>query len=204
MENSHYIGKIIVIGKGSGDVYEKADVSISKGNILLLFWKTIGGFSKVGNCFYTNSLFVVHPLNDRTVKLVVTMKDKNEMSEKEICDNFITPAIESRGWNLHSQIHREVTFTKGQILVRGSKYTRGECKRADYLLYHKPNLPIAIVEAKDYNHSVGAGMQQSLVYGTMLDIPFVYSSNGHAFLEHDFTKTFRAQVTQGSSTPQGR
>ena len=116
------------------------------------------------------------------------MTDKQSLSETQICDNFISPAIESRGWNPHNQIHREVTFTKGQILVRGSKYNRGECKRADYLLHYKPNLPIAIVEAKDNNHSVGAGMQQALVYGEMLDIPFVYSSNGDAFLEHDFTK----------------
>ena len=117
------------------------------------------------------------------------MKPKEEMTENEICDNYITPAIQAGGWNPSRQIMREVTFTKGQILVRGNKYIRGECKRADYLLYHRPNLPVAIVEAKDYNHSVGAGMQQALVYGKMLDIPFVYSSNGHAFLEHDFTKT---------------
>ena len=117
------------------------------------------------------------------------MIEKQSLNETQVCDNFISPALESRGWNPRNQIHREVTFTKGQILVRGNKYTRGECKRADYLLYYKPNLPIAIVEAKDNNHSVGAGMQQALVYGEMLDIPFVYSSNGDAFVEHDSTKT---------------
>ena len=95
------------------------------------------------------------------------------------------------GWNLERQIREEVTFTDGRIIVRKKLVTRGEKKRADYILYYKPNLPLAIIEAKDNKHPVGAGMQQALNYAEILDIPFVYSSNGDAFLEHDRT------VTQG-------
>jgi len=86
---------------------------------------------------------------------------------------------------LHSQIREEVTFTAGRIIVRGKLVGRGKKKRADYILYYKPNIPIALIEAKDSTHSVGAGMQQALDYADTLDIPFVYSSNGEGFLEHD-------------------
>src|SRR5277367_5952703 len=87
------------------------------------------------------------------------------------------------------QIREEVNFTKGRIIVRGKLVTRGKAKRADYILYYKPNIPIAIIEAKDNNHAVGDGMQQALEYAELLDVPFVYSSNGDAFLEHDRTGT---------------
>lgn len=85
------------------------------------------------------------------------------------------------------QIREEVAFTKGRIIVRGRLVTRGKAKRADYILYYKPNIPIAIVEAKDNNHSVGDGMQQALDYATTLNIPFVFSSNGDGFIFHDRT-----------------
>jgi len=109
------------------------------------------------------------------------------LSERDICSKFITPAITAAGWDLHSQIREEVTFTKGRIIVRGKLHARGETKRADYILYFKPNIPIAIIEAKDGSHGLGAGMQQGLDYAETLDIPFVYSSNGSGFLEHDRT-----------------
>ena len=115
------------------------------------------------------------------------MLDKKSLSERDICTKFITPAITSRGWNLSTQIREEVTFTNGQVLVRGQSHTRGEKKRADYILFHKPNIPIAIIEAKDNNHNLTDGMQQAIEYGNMLDVPFVYSTNGDAFIEHDFT-----------------
>jgi type I restriction enzyme R subunit len=73
------------------------------------------------------------------------------------------------------------------VNVRGKLTSRGEARRADYILYYKENIPIAIVEAKENSYPVGGGMQQALNYGAMLDIPFVYSSNGDAFLEHDST-----------------
>ena len=113
--------------------------------------------------------------------------DKKSLSERDICTKFITPALERAGWNIQTQVREEVTFTAGRIIVRGKTVTRGKPKRADYVLYYKPNIPIAVIEAKDNNHSVGDGMQQAIDYGRALDVPFVYSSNGDAFLEHDRT-----------------
>ena len=109
------------------------------------------------------------------------------LSERDICSKFILPAITAAGWDLHSQIREEVTFTQGRIIVRGKLHARGETKRADIVLYYKPNISLALIEAKDAEHSLGAGMPQGLDYGERLDIPFVYSSNGSGFLEHDRT-----------------
>ncbi|RNC71840.1 MAG: DEAD/DEAH box helicase [Desulfuromonadales bacterium] len=112
--------------------------------------------------------------------------NKKSMSEQDIRSKFITPAVQSSGWDLHTQI-REEFFTKGRIIVKGKLHTRGKAKRADYILYHKPNLPIAVIEAKDNNHTVGDGMQQALDYAEILDLPFAFSSNGDGFLFHDRT-----------------
>jgi type I restriction enzyme, R subunit len=117
-----------------------------------------------------------------------------KLSERDICTKFITPAIQQAGWDIHTQVREEVSFTKGRIIVRGKLHSRGEQKRADYILYYKSNIPIAIIEAKDNAHSVGAGMQQALNYAETLEIPFVFSSNGDAFLMHD--RTGQATVTE--------
>lgn len=114
--------------------------------------------------------------------------DKKQMSERDICTKFITPAIQNAGWDLHTQVREEVPFTDGRIIVRGKIVTRGKSKRADYILYYKNNIPIAVIEAKDNKHNLGDGMQQALGYAQILDIPFVFSSNGDAFLFHDKTK----------------
>jgi type I restriction enzyme R subunit len=89
-------------------------------------------------------------------------------------------------------VREEVFFTNGRIIWKGKTVKRGERKRADYILYYKPNIPIAVIEAKDNNHAVADGMQQALAYAdkTALDLPFVFSSNGDAFLFHDRTGTF--------------
>ena len=113
--------------------------------------------------------------------------NKKQLSEADICAKFITPAIVAAGWDEHTQLRREVHFTKGQIHVRGKMAVRGKSKFADYILYYKPNIPIAIVEAKDNNHAVGDGMQQALEYAEILNIPFVFSSNGDGFVFHDRT-----------------
>ncbi|MBA4381173.1 MAG: restriction endonuclease [Sideroxydans sp.] len=113
--------------------------------------------------------------------------DKQHLSERDICSKFITPAVTRSGWDLHTQIREEVSFTKGRIIVRGKLHTRGELKRADYILYYKSNIPLAVIEAKDNSYSVGAGMQQALNYAETLGVPFVFSSNGDAFLFHDRT-----------------
>jgi type I restriction enzyme R subunit len=115
--------------------------------------------------------------------------DKKTLSERDICTKFITPAVEKSGWNTHTQLLEEVSFTDGKIYVRGKLTARGTQKRADYILYYKPNIPIAIIEAKDNKHSVRAGIQQALDYAQILDIPCVFSSNGDGFLFHDRTAT---------------
>ena len=111
--------------------------------------------------------------------------NKKDLSERDICSKFIGPAVKRAGWDGMTQIREEVAFTKGRIIVRGKLVTRGKAKRADYILYYKPNIPIAIIEAKDNNHSVGDGMQQALDYAVTLNIPFVFSSNGDGFVFHE-------------------
>ena len=112
--------------------------------------------------------------------------EETRLSESDVCAKYITPALHQAGWN-EAQIRREVSFTKGRIIVRGKLVSRGEGKRADYVLYHKPNLPIAVIEAKDSMHAVGDGMQQALDYAEALHTPFVFSSNGEGFVFHDRT-----------------
>ncbi|HTQ08781.1 MAG TPA: DEAD/DEAH box helicase family protein, partial [Fimbriimonadaceae bacterium] len=115
--------------------------------------------------------------------------DKKALSERDICTKYITPAIAKGGWDVQTQVRENVHLTKGRVIVRGRLVSRGTAKFADYVLYAKPNanIPLAIVEAKDNNHGVGDGMQQGLGYADMLDVPFVFSSNGDAFLLHDRT-----------------
>jgi len=113
--------------------------------------------------------------------------NKKSLSERDICTKFITPAIQEAGWDILTQVREEVYFTKGRVQVKGRVVSRGKAKRADYILYYKPNIPIAIVEAKDNTHPVNGGMQQAIEYGETLDIPFIFTSNGDGFVEHDRT-----------------
>jgi len=115
--------------------------------------------------------------------------DKKQLSERDICTKFILPAVKKAGWDEMTQIREEVSFTKGRIIVRGRLVSRGKGKRADFILYYKPNIPLALIEAKDNSRSVGDGMQQALEYATTLRIPFVFSSNGDGFVFHDGTGT---------------
>lgn len=111
--------------------------------------------------------------------------DKKQLTERDICTKFITPALEQAGWDIATQVREEFPLTKGRIIVRGKLHTRAQNKRADYVLFHKPNMPIAVIEAKDNKHSLGDGMQQGLGYAEMLQVPFVFSSNGDGFLFHN-------------------
>lgn len=113
------------------------------------------------------------------------MGNKKDLSERDICTQFILPALVKSGWDVEKQIREEVFFTDGRIFVKGNKTARGERKRADFILYLKPNIPIAVIEAKDNNHSLGAGLQQALGYAEILDIPVAFSSNGDGFVQHD-------------------
>jgi type I restriction enzyme R subunit len=102
----------------------------------------------------------------------MTPQEKKALSERDICTKFITPAITAGGKWDQNQIREEVYFTKGRIIVRGQLSTRGEPKRADYVLSYKPGIRLAVVEAKDNSHTVGTGMQQSLDYAVTLDTPY--------------------------------
>jgi type I restriction enzyme R subunit len=119
--------------------------------------------------------------------------NKKDLSERDICTKFITPAIQQVGWQL-DQFREEVSLTEGRVMVRGKLAARirnpeakGGPKRADYVLYACPGVPIAVIEAKQASFSLGHGMQQALVYAEMLDAPFAISSNGDGFLLHDRT-----------------
>jgi len=111
--------------------------------------------------------------------------NKKQFSERDICTKYITPALERAGWDIATQVREEFSLTDGRIVVRGELHTRAKNKRADYVLFYQPNVPIAIIEAKDNNHSLGDGMQQGLGYAELLQVPFVFSSNGDGFLFHN-------------------
>lgn len=124
-----------------------------------------------------------------------TIKPKHEMSEEDIKHLFITPAIEAKWDRLKMTMEERVKFTDGKVNVRGNVTFREKPKYADYILYLAPNYPIAVVEAKDNNHSISYGLQQAMTYAQMLDIPFAYSSNGDGFAEHDFLTGKERQLT---------
>jgi len=111
--------------------------------------------------------------------------NKESLTERDICIKYIVPAIQSAGWDMQHQVREEHFFIDSQVLVKGKTVKRGKRKFADFVLSLKPNMPLAIIEAKDNNHSVGSGMQQGLEYARTLDIPFVFSTNGDSFLFHD-------------------
>mgnify|MGYP000870651189 CR=1 FL=1 len=111
--------------------------------------------------------------------------NKKELKEQEIRTLFITPALQRKGWAVSVNMREEYYFTDGRVLVIGNQHSVAEGKKADYLLYHKGK-PIAVVEAKDNKHAIGGGIQQAMDYAQILDLKFAYSSNGDAFLEHDF------------------
>ncbi len=113
------------------------------------------------------------------------MMNKKLLTERDICTKYITPALERAGWDIATQIREEFPLTKGRIIVRGKLHTRAQHKRVDYVLFYKPNIPIAVIEAKENSHSLGDGMQQALGYAGMLQVPFVFSSNGDGFLFHN-------------------
>ena len=119
---------------------------------------------------------------------------KKDLTEEDIKLRYITPAINSAGWK-NEHIRMEYYFTDGRVIFQGKVHARQTGKKADYLLFHAVNKPIAIVEAKDNNKPFGGGMQQAMEYAQILDIPFAYSSNGDGFLEHDFLTGKEAELT---------
>lgn len=119
--------------------------------------------------------------------------DKKQMTEEDIKLNYITPAILNRGWK--NKITMETKITDGKVNLKGNLVFREKPKKADYILYLNADNPIAVVEAKDNNHTVSYGMQQAIAYAQMIDVPFAYSSNGDAFYEHDFLTGIERQIT---------
>lgn len=108
-----------------------------------------------------------------------------ELTEADIRTKFITPAIVKAGWDIDTQIREEYPITKGRIIAKGKVCKRDNPLKADYILFYKQNIPLAVVEAKDNNHTMAHGMQQALQYAKMMDIPFVFSSNGDGFVFHN-------------------
>lgn len=115
--------------------------------------------------------------------------NKLELSEADIISKFILPAVIGSGWDDMTQIREEVKLRDGKVIVRGQMAVRKTVKSADIVLYHKPNLPLAVIEAKANKHSIGKGMQQALDYAGLLEVPFVFSSNGDGFIFHDKTNS---------------
>ena len=115
--------------------------------------------------------------------------NKKTLSESDICDKFIRPAMVAAGWNGMDQLYREFPLRAGRVVVRGHKAQRDKSTvlRADYALFYKPNIPLAVLEAKDNSHAVGAGMGQAINYAELLDVPFAFASNGDGFVFRDAT-----------------
>lgn len=137
--------------------------------------------------WYNSFHKMISTLNDvfrEEVALMATILDKKNMTEEDIKLQYITPAVTAK-WD-RRKITMETQITDGRINLRGNLVSRGRAKRADYLLYLNAGNPIAVIEAKDNNHSVSHGLQQAMEYAQMMDLPFAYSSNGDGFAEHDF------------------
>ena len=125
----------------------------------------------------------------------MTILDKKQMTEEDIKLNFITPALLSKGWKDKITMETKVQFTDGKINLKGNVAVRGDAKKADYVLYMSKDYPIAIVEAKDNNHTISFGIQQAKTYAQMMDIKFAYSSNGDGFEEYDFLTGQERQIS---------
>ncbi|MGR5318512.1 EcoAI/FtnUII family type I restriction enzme subunit R [Vibrio sp. DNB22_19_1] len=118
---------------------------------------------------------------------MVTNINKAKLTETDIITKFILPAIKNVGWDDMTQIRQEVKLRDGKVIVRGQAAARKKVKSADIVLYHKPSMPLAVVEAKANKHEVGKGMQQGMDYASLLEVPFVFASNGDGFIFRDLT-----------------
>ena len=127
--------------------------------------------------------------------------DKKQMSEEDIKLNYITPALNNKGWRNGDNITMETRITDGRINLKGNLAYREKPKRVDYLLYINKYHPIAVVEAKDNNHTPSFGIQQAKTYAQMLDLPYAYSSNGDGFAEHDFLTGRERELSLSQKLP---
>jgi type I restriction enzyme, R subunit len=118
--------------------------------------------------------------------------DKKDLQERDIITKFVLPALARMGWDIQSQVREEFPLTAGRVIAKGTRQQvqlRGTAKRADVVLFYKPNIPVAVIEVKNNRRSLGAGIQQALDYAELLDVPLAYSTNGDAFLESDVSGT---------------
>lgn len=122
--------------------------------------------------------------------------NKANLTETDIITKFILPSIKQAGWDDMTQIRQEVKLRDGKVIVRGQLGVRQTVKKADIVLYHKPSMPLAVVEAKANKHEVGKGIQQGLNYARLLDVPFIFSSNGDGYIFHDKTKLGTSEASQ--------
>ncbi|MBO0612703.1 MAG: hypothetical protein RL122_2113 [Pseudomonadota bacterium] len=113
--------------------------------------------------------------------------DKRQQSETDMETKYIIPALHKAGWDVMTQVFQQFPLTAGKVHVRGQVSSRGKPQRADFALFYKPNIPLAIIEAKKNTKSIGAGQDQGRAYAQMLDVPFVFTSNGDGFIFHDKT-----------------
>ncbi|MDN3651495.1 DEAD/DEAH box helicase family protein [Thalassotalea ponticola] len=120
--------------------------------------------------------------------------NKKDLSETDIITKFILPSVKKSGWDDMTQIRQEVKLRDGKVVVRGMVAARKKVKSADIVLYHKPSIPLAVIEAKANKHEIGKGMQQGLDYANLLDVPFVFASNGDGFIFHDKTNTLQLET----------
>ena len=111
------------------------------------------------------------------------------LTEADIITKRVMPAILDAGWSDTTQIRQEVKLRDGKVIVRGKVAARRTVKSADIVLYHKPGIPLAVIEAKANKHEIGKGMQQGIEYARLLDVPFVFATNGDGFIFHDKTAT---------------
>ena len=120
--------------------------------------------------------------------------DKKKLSETDIITKYILPSVKKAGWDSMTQIRQEVQLKDGKVVVRGQMAARQKVKAADIVLYHKTGMPLAVIEAKANKFDLGKGMQQALGYAGLLEVPFVFSSNGDGFLFHDKTNTAQIET----------
>lgn len=115
------------------------------------------------------------------------MSTKTNLTETDIITKYVLPAVDKNGWDNMTQVRQEVKLRDGKVVVRGQVAARKTVKSADIVLYYKPNLPLAVIEAKANKHEIGKGMQQALDYAGLLDVPFAFATNGDGFIFHDKT-----------------
>ena len=142
-----------------------------------------------GKGFSMSDIFEIHEMSEEDIKheYITTALEAKWDAKKITMETEIWKAVKKRNQNLHIAYSPLNDFTDGKVRIKGNIPSRDKGKRCDYILWHNKGTPLAIVEAKDNNHSSSFGLQQAISYGVLLNVPFVYTSNGTSFFEHDFT-----------------